>query len=327
VIRPLAISLAFLLVCIAPAALAQSDANRAAAQTLFDAAQELKKDGDFEQACDKFQKSQKLDPAIGTQLNLADCWEQLGKTASAWVNYIEVSQRSEAGERRAKFARERADAIKPKLIYLRLEVAQAVKGLVITRNGIDIPEASWGAAVPVDPGEYELLAKAPGKLPWRDDVELNDEGEEFEVRVPAMANAALNSDEDFSPDEPDGGATDEAGNGQLIAGVVVGAVGIVGIGIGAAFAGIAHSTAAESEDNCLPNDPNQCDAEGVSLREDAQSAQTVYVLSLALGGAATVVGLILILTAPDGDSAGDAHVELAPHVGPTFNGLSLRGRF
>src|SRR6266498_1038121 len=87
-----AASLAFVLLAHLPgAASAQVSAeNRAAAQALFDLGRTLITSGRAEEACPKFEESQRLDPGVGTQLNLADCYDRTGRTASAWTLYIEA---------------------------------------------------------------------------------------------------------------------------------------------------------------------------------------------------------------------------------------------
>ncbi len=315
------------------AAHAQSDADRAAAQALFDEAQELKEDGDFEAACKKFEASRALDPAPGTQLNLADCYERTGRTASAWVNYVEVAQIKKGDKRRAAFAQQRADELKPRLSKLQIGVADPVAGMVVKRGDVEVARPTWGVMVPVDPGAYEISATAPGKLPWRRTVEVEEEGEEAEVEIPALVDDDTGGDDDDDADDdttvtPDG--ADSSGSGQLIAGGVIGGLGLVGVGIGVAFTAIAHSAYDDSKDECLADEPNRCNADGVALREDAQSAQTVYAVSYAVGGAALVAGLITILVAPpasDGESDDAVGMGLAPWAAPNGAGLQLTGRF
>ena len=314
------------------AAHAQSDADRAAAQSLFDEAQELKEAGDFEAACKKFEASRALDPAPGTQLNLADCYERIGRTASAWVNFIEVAQVKKGDKRRAAFAQKRADELKPRLTKLRIDVAVPVDGMVVKRGDVVVAEATWGALVPVDPGVFEISATAPGKLPWRRTVEVEEEGEEAEVEVPALVDddtAGDDGDTDSDmPITPDGDDTD--GSGQLIAGGVIVGLGTVGVVVGVAFTVIAHSTYDESKDWCLADEPNRCDAEGVALREDAQAAQTIYAVSFALGGAALVAGAVTMLVAPSADDSepdDQIGMSLAPWAAPNGAGLQLTGRF
>ena len=87
-------------------------ADKAAAQSLFDEGRKLMTEGKFAQACPKLAESQKLDPGVGTQFNLADCYERLGQTASAWAGFLEAASTAKSmgqGERE-KVARERAAA-------------------------------------------------------------------------------------------------------------------------------------------------------------------------------------------------------------------------
>src|SRR5678816_498104 len=68
----------------------------AGAQALFDQARELTRQGRFAEACPKLQESNRLDPGIGTQFHLADCYEQSGRIASAWAAFLEVASQARA---------------------------------------------------------------------------------------------------------------------------------------------------------------------------------------------------------------------------------------
>jgi serine/threonine-protein kinase len=54
-----------------------SGSNKAAAEALFSEGRTLAASGRCVEAIPKFQGSQKLDPGIGTLLNLAECYEQV----------------------------------------------------------------------------------------------------------------------------------------------------------------------------------------------------------------------------------------------------------
>src|SRR5436190_14534460 len=55
------------------------------AESLFRQAREEMKRGEAAAACPKFEESYRLDPSIGTLLNLALCEEALGHSATAWT--------------------------------------------------------------------------------------------------------------------------------------------------------------------------------------------------------------------------------------------------
>ena len=86
--------------------IARADDEAATAQALFDQATALKANEDWAGACPKFESSYRLDPALGTLLNLANCFEKLGKIASAWARWEEAYQwATKNGDDRAEYAK------------------------------------------------------------------------------------------------------------------------------------------------------------------------------------------------------------------------------
>lgn len=300
--------------------------DRATAQALFEAGRELVQNDRLEEACEKFAASQKLDPAVGTQLNLADCYERTGKTASAWINYLEVAAKAGKAEKRGALAGERAAALKPKLCRLRVEVASRLPGLTIERDGEPLLAESWGTSIPVDPASYRIAASAPGRKPWQQAVEVTREGEETTVTVPELAVA---SEEGV---EPPAQADDEAesGTAQLAAGSVIGILGLGGLGVATWLTVHAHGTYDDSLAFC-PERPEECTAEGVELRDEAQTYQLAYTVAWAAGGALVLTGLVLLLTAPGGEEgaveASETSLRVEPMAGPSAVGLALWGRW
>src|SRR5690349_7303416 len=92
---------------------------------LFEQGRELAKAGNYAGACSKFAKSLELDRAPGTLLNYADCHEHLGHLAEAWRLFDEaaVVSQAENNAERAKFARERAQALVPKTSTIVVRIA------------------------------------------------------------------------------------------------------------------------------------------------------------------------------------------------------------
>ena len=137
-------------------------ADPATAEALFTEGRQLFAAGDSAAACPKFEASNKADPAVGTQLNLAMCWEKLGKNASAWAMYMQVVNASTSSGRndRAQLAQQRAAALLPTLSKLTIT---APAGSSIRVDGVAWSAALTGIPTPVDPGRHTIEATAANK--------------------------------------------------------------------------------------------------------------------------------------------------------------------
>ncbi len=159
------------------------------AEQLFRDGRALLKRGATAAACDHFARSQRLQPKVGTLLNLADCQERLGQTASAWASFLEAKAlaASTGDTRRVTEASRRAARLEASLGYLTTLVSPEgrVTGLVVRRNGVNLDAAAWDAAVPLDPGDYAIDASAPGHHPWSTSVTVIG-GERAQVVVAAL---------------------------------------------------------------------------------------------------------------------------------------------
>lgn len=320
------------LAALAQPAYALADAtpqDQAVAQSLYDEGRNLMTAKKFAQACPKLEESQRLDPAPATQFHLADCYERIGRTASAWAAFLDVASTSKVAGRseREKVARERSDALAPKLTKLTLNVGPGtqVPGLVVKRNGTIVREGQWGAAISVDPGPQAIEASAPGKTTWQSQVDASGEGKTTSVDVPPLLDAPV-AVADAPAATPAPASTPVAfqpvdttrGNTQRIVAVVVAGVGVVGLAIGsvAGVSALGKNSDANSNGHCTGN---ICDMDGVTLRKDAVSAGNFSTIAFVAGGVAVAGGAILWFTAPS------SHVQVAPAVGGGTYGASLRG--
>ncbi len=330
------------LTLVSSVASAQTGSNAAVAQVLFDEARALTAKGKLTEACPKFAESQRLDPGIGTEFNLAECEQHIGKTASAWAHYLEVADRAHVEKQvaRERVARTRAASLAPHLARLTISRAAPndTSALEIRHDGIVVGAAQYGVPAPVDPGEHEIAASAPGKKPWSRTLRTPADAatvvavpalEDAEVPVVApVAPALVASSSPSSPSSDAAASTADGssvGHGQRVAGITVGALGIVGLGVGTAFAIVSKGKHDDAESHCTGS---LCDATGVSLRSDAIHAGNAATIALAVGGAALVGGGIVFFTAPrahasEPTSALAATPFLAPHLG----GLALAGHF
>jgi hypothetical protein len=342
-IRPIAIVVTSLsLACVAAwptAARAENASSQAAAQALFEEARTLMNQGKFAEACPKFAESQRLDPGAGTLLNLANCYEKNGQTASAWVTFKDAAAAADVKKRVdwSQRARERAAAIEPLLSRLTIAVSAEAKvdGLEVRRDGVTVGSAEWGTAIPVDPGEHAIEATAPKRKKWSTVAKVGPKADKASVTVPALesepvASAVVDPSlppkpvaaDTPPPSEPAPGST---GSGQRTVGLVVGGFGVAGLAVGTVFGLTAISKGSDAKKLC-PTAPSCSSAEGVQANDDAKSAAAVSTVGMIVGGVALAAGAVLYLTAPKGASKETAtRVHVAPNVGYQSVGLNVGG--
>lgn len=302
------------------AALAEPAANAAdpaAAQSLFYDARSLMRAGRYGEACPKLEESLRLDPGVGTQFNLADCNEQIGKITTAWAGFLDVAAQSRRANQhdREKLARKRAAALEPRLPRLVIDVNGDSAGLEVQRDGGLVGGAAWGAAIPVDPGTHRISASAPGRPPWETTVQT-PEGATVRVSVPRDLAPVL------GPPSVARRGSAQRTIGWLSAGLGVAAV---GVGLGFGLASLAHGS--DSRTHCTGD---ACDATGLALREDAIRSGSIATIATLAGGAALAGGLILVITAPPGGPSSHepaGKVRATPIASIGGGGLMLQGVF
>jgi serine/threonine-protein kinase len=312
----------------ASAARAQGDEERAAAQALFDEARRLMAAGRHEQACPKLEESQRLDPGVGTQFNLAVCYETIGRTASAWSLFLEVAAAANRGAERAReqVARARAAALEPKLPRLRIVVPEQARasGLRVERGAVQVGPAQWGVALPTDPGTYTISASAPGKKRWQIAVTVESNPQTHTVTLVRLADAPA----------PKGAAGEprswfSALGTQRTVALGVGAGAVVALGAGGAFGLLALDAKSESDETCRDN---ACDAEGLRKRNDALAHGDRATVAMIAGGVLAAVAATLYLTG-DGDAAAEERplrpgaLRVATATAGGEPAIALRGRF
>lgn len=321
---------AVLALALTPAhASAATAADSAAAQALFEQAKRLLKEGKAAEACPKLEESQRLDPGSGTLINLARCYEQTDRLASAWNKYLEAAAAAAASgnAQREKEARARATALRPTLSELVIDVsadAKAVSGLEITRDGERVGPAQWNVPIPADAGEHRVGASAPGREPWQGVVVVKGPGGTFTATVPALAPTAgatpvmTNAPPPPAPVDAAEPAHSRGGLGtQRTIALVAGGVGVVGVVVGSIFGLKSKSDHDEAEKYC---DGSRCtDPRGVTAGNAAHSAGNVSTVAMIIGGVGLAAGVTLWLTAPK------AQVNAALQVTP--GSLHLQGSF
>ncbi len=271
------------------------------------------------EACAKFEASYAIEKTVGALLNIGACREQLGQTATAYGAYSDaatLANRLGDAEREA-VARRSMAGVEPRLARVKLDVAGANRGagVVIKRDGKEIPEAAWDSSIPLDPGDHAIDVSAPGKKPWTTTVRIGAAPGTTAVAVPALEADASSG-----------------WSGQRLAGVAVAGVGVVGLAVGGVLGGLVLSkTSSLKSEGLCSTDLKVCTGAGLPQRQSAQSMAHGSTAALVIGGAAVVVGGVVFATAPRA-SAGEPpksglRVVVGPVAGAGLTGLRLSGEW
>jgi len=167
--------------------------GEARAEELFREARVLMESGNFERACKVLERTRRLHEGAGVLLNLADCYEKLGRTASAHAVFAEAEVAAGPGRfarpEVISEARRRLAALEPQLCRLAIRVTVPIDGLVVKVGGQRVPRRSWGTAIAVDPGVHTIEAEGPDVAPWTRKVRVREPGRTVHVDIPALVVA------------------------------------------------------------------------------------------------------------------------------------------
>jgi tetratricopeptide (TPR) repeat protein len=318
-------------------AYAQSPSSASAlAEQLFNQARDLAKANQWAEACPKFEASLRYDPVLGTRLNLATCYEHVGKLATAWGLYREsIEFAKKAGDaKRADFAQKQAAALEPRLPKLAISVpANPPSGFVVKRDDTAMDAGSLGVALYVDPGMHTITASAPGFEDFTVTVTV------AEGKTDALALPNLVAAPEIGPSTPavephveTAEAMAPPSRTRRYVGLGVGAAGVAAVGVGLVFGAKASSTYDDAKALCAPNlvCGNPADyAQAKRLMSDARSRATTSTVLVIGGGAAIIAGAIVWFTArPTREHASaQARARIVPVTHDGGAGLAVTGAF
>lgn len=311
--RGLGVLLVLGLVCASPAASAQ---NKGAAQVLFEAGRRAAAEGDYATACKKFEESNRMDPAVGTLLNLGNCEEQQGRWATSWLRYTEALTKLQPEDKRYVFAKGKADELEPKIPRLVIELAEdAPSDTSVSRNGEPVTQA-FGTPLRVDPGKYTIRVEAKGYAPATYDVVLF-EGDEERLTVAPGATLAVKTPSRGGPapvEQPKSSTRKTLGYAFGGGGIAVGLASVT-------FGALAFTQYLTVKENC-DHEAQAWRCRNTTGDDAIQSGQTYELIAYGLGVvslASMGVGAYLLLS----DSAA-GRTEL--HAGPVNDSFGLRVR-
>lgn len=291
--------------------------------------------GDFDIACPLLQKSYRLSPYPGTLFQWARCDDLAKRISSASLRYqlyLDAvnhlpgdKQRSHAD--RAKHAEMRLSILRGENATLRITLpATAPEGLIVKQDGVALPSAAFGMAIPVDLGTHEITVRRPDGVTRIEKWEITERKPyEREVEIP------------LPPPPPPPPLFKSATNGILVpppksnrlrtAGMValgIGGAGFVTWGITGGWGLALNSIITER----CPNE--RCDPIGWDAYTKAPKMLNIATVGLGVGVGAAAAGAVMLLVNRKRESTNSAkpvaHV-VPMDMGLAGVGLGVRGVF
>jgi hypothetical protein len=317
----------------APRAARAQSADAVTAEELFVKARADLKRGDYASACPRFEESQRLDPSVGTLLNLADCQEHAGRLARARALLLEAAAlaRSKRDFEREQVANQRVAVLDKRVPRVRVDVAYTPPGLVVQRDGVELKSASWGIALPVDPGPHVIVATAPGRQRFEMTINAAADGAESAVIIALVddPDSATNAHPAPVPADTAPAPAPKGWGTQRILAAAVGGAGVIAVGVGSAFGAMALSKNSESKSGCQGD---FCSSASAAVRRTARTDGDVSTAFFVAGAVLVGAGVTLYFTAPSDKggekrraSAGGWFVSGA--VGDRAGGVTCGGAF
>lgn len=259
---------------------------------LFADAMNLIAEGKFDAAIPMLEETQRIDPGIGTQFNLAICYAKTGRLALAWKNFRQVETLAGAAGKK-----ERAEAARVKLDELRVRVTivavRLPKGgaVTVSVDGEVVP-ASELLFIPLDPGEHKVQASAPGRIGFEKVVTVTAaEGERHEVVVPVLAPLEMMTEIRT--------VTTETTNTRRTLGYVFGSIGLAGVAAATVTGILILSDKSTADERCKPDcvtATGEVDSTGADAVQRGKTLLPINVVSWVVAGAGLGAGAFFLLT-------------------------------
>jgi hypothetical protein len=313
-IAPMRIALIGVGIAIAASAHAQPTPSRA--DQLFDEGRALMAKLDYADACPKLEESQRLDPGLGTLLNIGLCDEGLGKLATALAVWREADAQAKAsGEaKRQATAEEHIAALEPRVPTVTVEVASPVPGQQIAIGGRPLDTKAWGQSQLVDPGEVAITATAPDRTPFATTITVK-ERDRAVVTVPELAATSLGAEP--APAHP---------RRTIAYGLAGGGVLATGVGVVLGLTARSSYNRAFSDGHC-DRATLACDDTGQAATDSARKRGTIATVIGAVGLAAVAAGVVVYVTEPTAEHPSATGTAIAPTFSPDGAGVAITGTF
>jgi len=327
-----------ILVVIALLTVASSPASADKADKLFKKGKKLLAEKKYADACAAFEQVDKLDPGIGAKLNVARCFEEWGRLATAYRWYVDAEKMAVAGkDDRAAKIKELTEELDTNVPRVTIKVPPGADPDVLatlTIDGKPVVLDTLGIEQRVDPGPHLIEFTVDGQKKKK--MAPVERGGSSEVTLdipkgsgkPRPKKPPPNAKPDGAPD-PDPGpeVPPPPGRTQRIVGVTLAVTGGVAVGVASGLTLSARGKYKDALDAHCMGSTSMCDPQGLRITADARSRANVATVITIAGGAAIVGGVVLYLLAPRAASNAEHALYLTPTVGGDGGGIVFGGRY
>ena len=303
-----------------------TSANADRADQLFKKGKKLLAEKKYLEACAAFEESDHIDPGNGAKLNVARCYQEWGRLATAYRWFIDAEKMADAAkDERSKKIHELIEEFDSSVPRLTINVPRdsSTTGIVIRLDGVDLPVSSLGVERRVDPGPHQIDAIVNGEKQTK--VVPVERGASSEVMLD-LPRSKRPGRGHSQPSHPEVASGSDPYQLHRYVGLGVGGAGVVGFGIAEIVALRARGDYNRALSGHCNGATDQCDADGLartrSARHRANIATAVSVIGVI--AAATGTAIYLYFAAPPAST--EHALYLAPSVGDS-NGLVLGGGF
>ena len=303
-----------------PAGAQPTDASRASdAERLFREGRSAMEAGDLARACPKFAESERLDPAPGTLLSLADCEERARSFVKAREHYLLAASGFPKKDPRRAFATGRAQTLEKRIAHVTLRLAPDAPAEASVRLGDSVvPRSDLGASTAIDPGDVQVKVSAPGRKENAFTVTLA-EGETKDVACELGVPEAPAASDASAPS----GARSDIGSASAASSDPRRTVSFVLLGVGAAslivggVSGVLAATKASTvNEHCDAS--SACDQEGVDAATSGRFLAPLSTVTLIAGAVLAGAGAYFYFASAQGRKAPPTAL---------LQALQLRGSF
>lgn len=289
VVSALACALAF---AAAPAR-ASDEADR-----LFQLGRRASEMGKYSTACSLFRESYRLEPAVGTLLNLGDCEEQQNHLAAALDYYRTALSRMSVTDDRLGPLRVRIEAVEGRAGRLELRLGEgAPQESMITIDGEPVTPEKLRTPLVLPAGGHLVQVTAVGYRGSRQTVDITAGGKKSLTVWPGpqldVNELALAVDDRAQEADRESHARTMRLVGWSAAGL-----GVASLWVGSVTGLFAIDREATRHDNC--DAQNACNATGVAAAQSGKTFATVATITLAAGIVGVGAGVYLVATNPPG---------------------------